>query len=110
MSTTHDKDTISTRAWRRRLILPAAATLALVAALLGAAPAHAGGGYCNIRYLVNYDGSPDWPATPVGPATYKSCSLAPSIARYSGGTIIAATDSDAAPPPGTPKKSPGREP
>lgn len=78
---------------RRGFILPAAATLALTAGLLGAPPAHAGGSSCNVRYLVNYDGSPDWPATPV--TDHESCSLAPTIARYSGGTIIAATSSDA---------------
>ena len=81
---------------RRGLILPAAAALALAAVLLGGAPAHAGGGNCNLRYYVNYDGSPDWPATPVSPFPNQSCTQAPAIARYNGGTIIGAVSSDQA--------------
>jgi len=78
---------------RRGLILAAAVAVPLAAALLGAVPAHASGN-CNLRYYVNYDGSPDWPVTPVTPATGESCSMAPAIARYNGGTVIAATRAD----------------
>ena len=77
---------------RRGLVLPAALALALVAALLGAAPAQAGGS-CNARYVFNSDGSPVWSSMqvvdPNEPDAYVSCSLAPAIARWpGGGTMI----------------------
>src|SRR5579862_1935300 len=59
----------------------------------GAAPAHAGSYQCNLRYYYNYDGSPAWPSSQVNDPSqheYASCSDAPAIARYDGGTIIAA--------------------
>src|SRR5258708_1969364 len=67
---------------RRGLILPAAVAGTLAAALLGAAPAHAGGGSCNLRYYFNYDGSTAWPSSQVSPAAFESCSVPPAIARY----------------------------
>jgi hypothetical protein len=79
---------------RRGLILSAAVAGILGAALLGAAPAHAGG-VCHLRYYFNYDGSPAWPSGQVSPATFESCSVPPAIARYNGGTVIAATSATA---------------
>jgi hypothetical protein len=78
---------------RRGLILPAALAAALAAALLSAAPARAGG-QCNLHYIFNYDGSPVWSNMAVGSGPSTSCTLAPAIARYSGGTTIAATSGD----------------
>jgi len=76
---------------RRGLVLPAAVTVALAAALLGAAPAQAGGS-CHLRYVFNYDGSPVWSSMPVSDPNvsnaYVSCPLTPAIARWPGGTII----------------------
>jgi len=76
---------------RRGLILPAAVAGTLAAALLGAPPAHAGGYKCNLRYYFNYDGSPAWPSMQVNDPSQDlaSCSMAPAIARFNGGTIIA---------------------
>lgn len=75
----------------RGLILPATVAATLAAALLGAAPAHAGGTYCNLRYYYNSDGSPAWPSTQVNDPSQDSasCYAAPAIARFNGGTIIA---------------------
>jgi|SRR5580704_1136617 hypothetical protein len=79
---------------RRGLILPAAVAGTLAAALLGAAPAHAGTS-CNLRFYYNYDGSPAWPSSQVSPGPFLSCSLPPAIVRYNGGTTIAATSATA---------------
>ena len=82
----------ATRARYRALILPVA--VALAAAVLGAAPAHAGGG-CNLRYYVNTDGSPNWPSVPVNdpsPSGFFSCSVTPAIARWPGGTMVTGDD------------------
>jgi hypothetical protein len=79
---------------RRGLILPVVGAGALAAALLSAAPAHAGSGVCNLRYYFNYDGSPDWPSMQVNdPSTTGSvaCDRTPAIARYNGGTFIASS-------------------
>jgi len=79
---------------RRGLTLAAAVALALAAALLGAAPAHAGGG-CNLRYIFNYNGSPDWPSMPVNDPSsngFFSCSVTPAIALWPGGTMVTGDD------------------
>ena len=78
----------------RKVILAAAAAGTLAATLLAAPPAHANSYQCNIRFYYNVDGTPYWPVTQVNdtsiPNAYAACEGAPAIARYNGGTIIAA--------------------
>ena len=77
----------------RRVILPAAVAGALTAALLAAPPAHANSYQCNVRFYYNFDGSSAWPSARVNDPSqqeYAACFGAPAIARYNGGTVIAA--------------------
>src|ERR1700722_12003451 len=100
MSDSHDgsKVTTGTRKDARgargcRVILPAIVVGALAAAVLGAPPAQAAGYQCNLRFYYNVDGSPAWPSAQVNDPSqheYAACSDAPAIARYNGGTVIAA--------------------
>ena len=78
---------------RRGLIVAVAVSGTLAAALVSATPAYAGGYQCNLRYIFNYDGSNVWSSMQVNDPSqheYAACSDAPAIARYNGGTIIAA--------------------
>jgi hypothetical protein len=72
----------------RWLVVPAALTVVLQAALLGATPAQAAGA-CNLHYWWTPFNSPSaWVDAVITAGTPFSCTMSPAIARLSGGSKI----------------------
>ena len=75
---------------RRWLVVPAALAGVLPAVLLGATPARAAGG-CHVHYWwTPFDSTSSWVDAVISTGPAVSCGTSPAIARFNGGTLIAA--------------------